>query len=275
MDASGSAGTALRFRVEFGDGSTAGEAVARHVYQTAGTYEVTVTVVDDIGRTAAASRRLVVASPLGAWVFRGVLERSRTVEVRTLTFTDQDGASLRGTLVSAGRRESGITASLTSGRQIRVAVQGEPETLEGTLPSAFSGDRATLALTARGGPANGETLVFSRRIGEPVGPPPDAVLRMRFFSFSAPFAVKQISPIEFDATPSRGDELASFIEFGDREVATVSKAVHPIAKEGQYTARLTVVDRFGRSDSESGPFRGHHARRRGILCRVARANASG
>jgi len=77
---------------------------------------------------------------------------------------------------------------------------------------------------------------------------------MRFFSFSAPFGIKQISPILFDASPSRGDGLTYFIEFGDREVAQSVTAVHPVEKVGEYSARLTVVDRFGRANSETADF---------------------
>jgi PKD repeat protein len=77
---------------------------------------------------------------------------------------------------------------------------------------------------------------------------------MRFFSFSAPYGIKQISPILFDASTSRGDGLTYFIEFGDREVAQTVTAVHPIKETGEYTAKLTAVDRFGRTDSETVPF---------------------
>jgi hypothetical protein len=77
---------------------------------------------------------------------------------------------------------------------------------------------------------------------------------MRFFSFSAPFGIQGISPILFDASGSRGDGLTYFIEFGDGQVATDATATHPVDRAGQYTARLTVVDRFGRWDSEASAF---------------------
>ena len=58
----------------------------------------------------------------------------------------------------------------------------------------------------------------------------------------------------FDGSVSRGDGLSYFLEFGNRQVAEASTATHPIEKEGSYQARLTVVDRFGRLDSESVPY---------------------
>ena len=254
VDAGGSTGAGLRYRVEFGDGTTASEAVSRHVYDVAGTYSVTVTLTDASGRTTTTSRELVVASPLGAWLYSGYLARVRAVEVRTLTLTARDGLTVRGVLTRAGAGESAVTGFLTPDRRIRLTVERQSETLEGVLPSVMTGERAALMLAARGGPADGETLTFTPRIGEPTGPAPDAVLKMRFFSFSAPFAIKEISPIQFDGSTSRGEDLRYFIEFGDQQFTTDATAVHPINQVGQYTARLTAVDRFGRSDVETTSF---------------------
>jgi PKD repeat protein len=253
VDATSSTGSALRYLVDFGDGSTVNEAVGHHVYNTAGTYRVTVTLTDVKGQTATSVRELVVASPLGAWLYSGYLSRTHGVEVRTLRLTDQQGATMRGTLSRARERDSIVTGTLTPDRQIRLAVDGLSETLEGVVPSVLTGD-AVWTLTARGGFADGETFTFRARVGEASSPPPDAVLKMRFFSFGAPFAVKGFSPILFDGSTSRGDGLTYFIEFGDGETSVASNAVHPIANEGTYTARLTVVDRFGRSDFETATF---------------------
>jgi hypothetical protein len=78
-----------------------------------------------------------------------------------------------------------------------------------------------------------------------------ALLKMRFFSFGEPFAVKQISPVLFDGSGSRGEGLTYYLEFGDGQSTTAASATHPMQKEGKYVARLTVVDRYGRSDSET------------------------
>jgi chitodextrinase len=253
VDAGASTGEGLRYLVDFGDGFTSTQAVARHVYTAAGTYRITVTLTDGTGRIAAASRDLAVASPLGVWLYSGYLTRTKAVEVRTLTLTAQDGATIRGTLSRFGAGDSPVTGSLTSDRRITLTADRLSETLEGVVPSVLTGN-AALSLAARGGPVTGETLVFKPRPGEPTGTPPDSVLHMRFFSFSAPFGIKQISPIRFDASPSRGEGLTYFLEFGDGEVSQAATAVHPIDKVGEYTARLTVVDRFGRANSETTDF---------------------
>jgi PKD repeat protein len=254
VDARASTGSGLRYLVEFGDGTTTTDEVAQHVYDAAGAYRVTLTVTDASGRTATRSRPLVVASPVGVWLYSGYLARAHAVEVRTLTLTAQDGLTVRGLLKTARERETVVTGTLTPDRRIRLAVDHPSETLEGVVPSVLSGDRAVWTLTSRGGPADGETLTYIPRIGEPSGPPPDAVLKMRFFSFSAPFAIKEISPILFDGSTSRGEGLTYFIEFGDRQVATTATAVHSIDEVGNYTARLTTVDRFGRSNVETAAY---------------------
>jgi PKD repeat protein len=251
VDAGASTGSGLKYLVNFGDGATASEPVARHVYDKAGTYRITVTLTDATGRIDTASRDLAVASPLGAWLYSGYIARTRAVEVRTLTLTAQDGATVRGVLSRYGVTDAPVTGRLTPDRRISLTVDRLGETLEGAVPSVLSPNVQTWTLAARGGPVDGETLVLKARPGDPSGPGPDATLGMRFFSFSAPFGIKQISPILFDATTSRGDGLTYFIEFGDREFAQTVTAVHPINEVGEYTARLTAVDRFGRADSET------------------------
>ena len=71
VDAGASTGSGLKYLVNFGDGATASEPIARHVYDKAGTYRITVTLTDATGRTDTASRDLAVASPLGAWLYSG------------------------------------------------------------------------------------------------------------------------------------------------------------------------------------------------------------
>ena len=192
-----------------------------------------------------------MASPLGTWLYSGYLTRARRVEVRTLALTAQAGTTVRGFLNANRERDRPVTATLANERTIRIVLDDQTETLEGVLPSVLTGDPGPLELVARGGPADNERLRFQPVRGSPVGPPPDAVFTMRFFSFEAPFAIRNISPIRFDASTSRGDGLTYYMEFGDGQVTTDAVAVHPMDRVGEHTARLTVVDRFGRSDSEA------------------------
>ncbi len=250
LDATGSTGGPT-IAIDFGDGTRVTQAVARHVYADAGTYTATVTVTDGSGKTSTASHQVVVASPLGTWLYSGYLTRARRVEVRTLALTAQAGTTVGGFLNVNRERERPVTATLANERTIRIVLDDQTETLEGVLPSVLTGEPGPLELVARGGPADNERLRFQPLRGSPVGPPPDAVFTMRFFSFEAPFAIRNISPIRFDASTSRGEGLTYYMEFGDGQVTTDAVAVHPMDPVGERTARLTVVDRFGRWDSEA------------------------
>jgi PKD repeat protein len=254
VDASGSSGTSLTYRTDFGDGTTGTQPVARHVYGAPGTYTATITVTDALGRTASISQPVVVASLLGTWTYSGYVPRARYVEVRTLALTTQDGRTVRGVLRATGGGDRTIVGTLSGERDVRLVLDDQSETLEGVIPGVVTGESGSWDLLARGGSVDGEHLGFVPLRGEPSGSPPDAVLKMRFFSFSAPFAVQGYSPILFDGSTSRGEGLTYFIEFGDREFSTEPMTVHPIATAGTYTARLTVVDRFGRSDQEAARF---------------------
>ena len=254
VDATASTGAGLRYRIDFGDGTTTSEPVARHIYVDPGTYKVTVAVSDDRDRSANASRDLVVGSTVGTWVHAGYLASIGRVEARSLTIRTQDATAVSGTLTKDGV-PAPFTGSIRRDRQIRLVLDGTSEVLEGVIPSALSMDAVEWPLSLQGRSARAESLVFKKVAGEPSGPGPDADLGMRFFSFSAPYAIKQISPVLFDGSASRGDGLSHFIEFGDGQVATTSRATHPLEREGFYTARLTVVDRFGRSNSESLTYR--------------------
>jgi PKD repeat protein len=250
VDASASTGADLQYHVEFGDGTVITDPIARHVYAVPGSYRVTVTVTDAAERTAGTSASVIVASPLGTWLYAGFLSGVRQVEVQRLTLTSQQGLTIHGVLATRGRERS-ITGQLVADRRIRLVTDDRSEILEGGFPPELRTESSTLTLSAHGAGVEGETFGFTRVVAEPAGAPPDAVLKMRFFSFSAPFAIKQISPIQFDGSTSRGDGLQYFIEFGDGTFSRAVTAVHPIQDVGQYTARLTVVDRFGRSDSEA------------------------
>ena len=196
----------------------------------------------------------MVASTVGTWVHAGYLASIGRVEARSLTIRTQDADAVTGMVTKDGV-PAPFTGSIRRDRQVRLVLDGTSEVLEGGIPSALSADGVEWPLSLQGRSARAESLAFKRAAGQPSGPGPDADLGMRFFSFSAPYAIKQISPVLFDGSASRGDGLSYFIEFGDGQVATTSRATHPLEREGSYTVRLTVVDRFGRSDSESLTYR--------------------
>jgi hypothetical protein len=76
--------------------------------------------------------------------------------------------------------------------------------------------------------------------------------------------VAGVTEIGIDGSSSRGSGLSYFIEYGDGQVFMAARAVHVVEPAEirvpppewirPLTARLTVVDRFGRSDAESADY---------------------
>lgn len=157
-----------------------------------------------------------------------------------------------------------FTGRLTSPRSVHILIDGQFVQLDGVIPGSLNEDGLLWTLLMHGGAVDGERLAFRPIVGEPVGPPPDAVFQIRFDSFGAVQPIQGLSPIRFDGSTSRGDGLSYVIEFGDGEVSTEPTATHRIdtstmnpsgfLRSGLVTARMTVVDRFGRTDAESTSF---------------------
>jgi hypothetical protein len=80
------------------------------------------------------------------------------------------------------------------------------------------------------------------------GAAPRAVLSLGADGLTPSLAVTSYDML-FDASRSTGDGLTYVLEFGDGARTTQVAALHASPVSTQRTARLTVTDRFGRSDS--------------------------
>jgi len=76
-------------------------------------------------------------------------------------------------------------------------------------------------------------------------------LDVRFDSLGSAQPLVGLSPIRFDGSQSIGSRLEHFLEFGDGQFTSETQAIHPVNDLGLFTARLTVVDRFGRAHSRT------------------------
>lgn len=111
--------------------------------------------------------------------------------------------------------------------------------------------------------------------GNPVAPPPPsapeappplpaapkAVLSVGRGDSTPPFAVVNFTQLLFDASRSEGDGLTYLIEYGDGASSTepvttrrVDGSPSAIPHRTQRTAKLTVTDRHGRTDSTTQPY---------------------
>jgi hypothetical protein len=252
--ATSSAPGPLTFSIDFGDGTTAAGPSATHAYGLPGAYTITSTVTDAQGRRASDARQITVKDLTGRWFHAGYVTARGRVEVRRLTIASQDGLTVRGVYQVTGDADRTFSATLTKPRSISFAIAGGAG-LEGTIPGQLDTEESW-SLAMRGDGVDGQRLAFRPILGQPTEDAPDAVLRLRFDSFDAPRPLAAVSPIQIDGSTSRGSGLSYFIEFGDGEVSTDARAVHIVDRSPRdiLTARLTVVDRFARADSESASY---------------------
>jgi len=261
-DASGSIGKGLTYAIDFGDGATATTASATHVYAAPATYTITATVTDSEGRKATGTKQIAVRDATGSWFQAGYVAKTKRVEVRRLSIDAQTGTTVRGTYRVTGDVDRAFTGTLIPPRDIRMTATGGVS-LIGTLPGRLNDDATPWTLVSGGDSADGQRLDFRAITGPPDAAPPVADLKLRVgrenpweyvFGYT-PGPIPAVTPIQIDGTASRGTDLSYFIEFGDGAVATTSQATRVVdLKEPDtysLTARITVVDRFGRSDSRS------------------------
>jgi len=263
-DASASTGTGqLTFTIDFGDGTTAATPSASHTYAAPGSYRVTAVVRSAQGQSAATERTLTVASLQGAWFEAEYVKTTARVEVRRLTIASQTGRTISGTYQVTSLADRAFTGTVESGRAATIRLS-DGASLTGALPSRFNDPAVTWPLAARGDGVDGETLPFRAIVGAPTAPPPDAVLRLSFDTDDpeAWAPLDAVTPVRLDGSASRGGDLAYFLDYGDGVVATTpvtariidpppERSSFPSGSGGARMARLTVVDRFGRSDAES------------------------
>jgi len=250
VDASGSTGTGLTFAIDFGDGASATSASTKHVYATPSTYTITATVTDSQGRKANATKEIAVRDVTGKWFQAGFVAKTTRVEVRNLSIDAQTGTIVRGIYRVTGNADRAFTGTLIAPRDIRMATN-DGVSLIGTVPGRINDEAAPWTLIAQGDSADGQRLDFNAIVGDPTDAPPKADLKLRFdgiayFDGSGQMPIVSLTPVLFDGTASRGSGLTSFIEFGDGTASAGPQAMRTVETGG--TARLTVVDRFGRSD---------------------------
>ena len=239
FDATAENGADVReVRIDFGDGAAATNASARHVYAAAGTYTATATFTLRSGQQATTTRPVLVRAVEGLWYHAGYNDASRRFEIRRLTLT-QDGQALRGTLSVNGEPDRPMAGTLSGERQARLVADGQE--FEGVIASSVTGENASWLLRLQGGTASGQTLTFKPAFGEPSTPP---VANLELIQPEG-FIVEGLE-ITFDASGSSGQDLSYFVEYGDGRHIAEAVSRHAPETSDRLTARLTVVDRFGR-----------------------------
>jgi hypothetical protein len=88
----------------------------------------------------------------------------------------------------------------------------------------------------------------------PVGPSPVARLSVYIDAAGSTGGLIAFTPIRFDGSGSSAERGTYFLDFGDGDGTAGPTAVHACGRRDLLTARLTVTDRFGRTDTRSARY---------------------
>jgi PKD repeat protein len=217
-------GTIVSYQWDFGDGGRASGVTATHSFSDAGTFIVTLTVTDTIGRTNSVSQSVTVgagAKPTAAFIFSPTSPLvSQQVNFNASTSVPATGrriVSYDWNFGDGSPGGSGVTTSHTY-----------------TVPGTFT---VVLTVTDDAGHTGVATQSITVGSGLPTA------------SFTAPATGSVGVPMSVDASASTavpGRTIVSYSwNFGDGGTGSGVTASHTYLAAGTYTIRLTVTDSAG------------------------------
>ena len=252
FDPSQSKGAITSFSLDFGDGNVYTHGIAAnpssteglycaerphgvlgdpitHVYEEPGTYQAVLTVHDRWGRSARDSVEITV-EPSN---LRAILSASPQTGYAPLEVTFDLSKSL-------GEIE-GFVLDFGDGKSVEGLLHDLADPIRHTYrdPGTYT---ATLTVRDVHGAEDSHSLVINA-----LYPPLAAVLSAQPTSGAAPLEVT------FDISKSEGPILYFILDFGDGDMVNgidiTYAIIHTYSQPGTYTATLTVVDIYGRSDA--------------------------
>ena len=224
-DEGGPCGSACTYVWAFGDGTTGLGQIVRHLYASAGAYEVTLTVTDLAGTSASTSTVLVVAA----------------VPPPTISLTASRHPRPPGR-ASRSRRRPKRPRTTSSGLYSWTWDDGSTsnQTSSPTIVKVFDG-AGTFAVTVTATDDLGQTGSATQTVV--VQNPLTAS-----FTFS-PTDPTTADTVRFDAsgsTSSTGASIASYAwDFGDGDTATTEIATNTFPTASTFVVRLTITDSQG------------------------------
>jgi len=160
FDASQSTGSALRYRISFGDGVSADHAFATHVFAMGrATYKSQLTVTDPLGRIATTTADVGVASAVGSWTSRSYIPRLDRYETYQLSVQNHVGSTFSGTYYSDGQ-PAPFTGEVLPNRGLFIALNDGTMTFDGRWPNGFDSPAFSFKAMVSGGAADGTVQRF-------------------------------------------------------------------------------------------------------------------
>lgn len=229
FDASGSTG-AVTYGWSFGDGRTGSGRVATNTYGDPGTYFTTLTITDEFGRSASATKTVTVGAAAGP----------------SANFVSSPGAPIANQTVNFNASASTAPAGASIASYSWDFGDGTFGTGQ-TTAHAFQQNGVyvvTLVVTDTNGNSNSTS--------NPVTVGNDAPTARFTFSPTAPTVGANVNFNGSQSTAVQGRTIVSYTwSFGDGGTASGQSVTHPFAAPGTYTVTLTVVDSAGKSSTFS------------------------
>jgi PKD repeat protein len=232
-------GSIVEHQWTFGDGesaTTGGETVT-HVYESAGTYDISLSVTDDEGQTASATASVSVAAPDEPPVIDAFTASPSTPTAgETVTFdvpaSDPDG----GDVVEYQFAFDDGTTTTESERTATHVYDGAGEYTAEAVVTDDEDQTASATTTVSVDPAPAAPQITDLSITP-----------------SEPSTGEQVT-VDVTASDPDGGEIVEYaVEFGDGEstVGQESSVTHSYGESGEYTVAVTVTDDEGQTASSS------------------------
>jgi PKD repeat protein len=226
-------GSIVDYAWAFGDGQSATGVRATHVYATAGSYQIQLTVQDNKGAASTASRTVTVTASAPTAAFSAV--PSSGVAPLLVTFDASASADADGSIVGyAWNFGDGTTGT---GKQVTHTYGSAPN---------FSSSDFTVVLTVRDNAGLEGTATRNVTVTAPPIVPPNVAPVARLTA--VPSSGNAPLTVAFDGSASTDADgtIASYTwTFGDGQTATGARTQHVYTAPGTYTAVLSVADNAG------------------------------
>lgn len=254
-------GTITDYRWSFGDGTTATGRRVDHVFPTAGTYTVRLTVTDDQHTTDSVDRTVEVDPSLRS-PDDGGGETTRKPDLRSIAYGQTksgyvDAADPKNESFLAGLRYEPVSFSGSAGDVVSIGVDSTTAANVSAVrlwgPSGHllaTGETTQYELPADGSYVIQVGYAWGTRGGYEVSltRENDAIPRVSISQGPGDAVVG--TPESFEATVSSDDPIESYEwRFGDGTTASGSTVAHTFAKSGNDTVAVTVTDTEGLTDT--------------------------
>lgn len=248
-------GSIVSYSWNFGDGATSSQANPSHTYASEGSYTVTLTVTDDLGKTGSNTTTATIGNPCtGVEACDGAITYTLTTDryASETSWTLKDAA---GNTIESGSGYSNSTTytfnwNLAAGSYVFTILDSYGDGICCSYGSGFYSlkDGCNNTLVSGGAFGSSEVTEFCVPDG---GTPPVNVAPTA--DANGPYAAEENVSISFSSAgsiDSDGSIVSYSWNFGDGGTSSSANPTHAYSVAGTYTATLTVTDDDGATGTD-------------------------